>query len=133
MPAIPLACAAALAVLDVIEEEKLRRARRRHRRRASDRLKPFARATTLLPIGDIRGLGAMVAFEIVKDRGTNEPDAGHRPSASWRKAAEHGLILLSCGVYANVIRVLVPLTVSDAIIDEGLDIIEKALGELAAK
>jgi 4-aminobutyrate aminotransferase/(S)-3-amino-2-methylpropionate transaminase len=84
------------------------------------------RSNALLPIAAIRGLGAMIGFDIVKERGTHEPD----PAATKRvvqQAAEHGLVLLSCGTNANTIRILVPLTASDAIVDEGLDRLEQAL------
>ncbi len=68
----------------------------------------------------------MVAFDIVATRGTNEPDPDMTKKVI-AKARDHGLILLSCGVYGNSIRLLVPLTASDAILDEGLDILEQAL------
>jgi len=68
----------------------------------------------------------MVAFDIVTTRGTNEPDADTTKRV-LTKAREHGLILLSCGVYGNAVRLLVPLTASDELIDEGLDVLELAL------
>ena len=76
----------------------------------------------------MRGLGAMVAFELVKDRQTNEPDPDLTKKVPT-KAQENGLILLSCGIYGNVLRILVPLTASDTIVDEGLDIIEKSIDQ----
>ncbi len=78
-------------------------------------------------IGEIRGLGAMVAFEIVKPD-THEPDAD-RTKAVTARAAELGLVLLSCGVYYNTIRVLVPITASDVIFEEGLAILSRAIAE----
>ena len=82
-----------------------------------------------LPIGDVRGLGAMVAFELVAERGGNEPDPG--TTGALIKKAEDGLVLLSCGVFGNTVRILVPLTASDEIVDEGLDIIERSMIDLA--
>jgi 4-aminobutyrate aminotransferase/(S)-3-amino-2-methylpropionate transaminase len=75
-------------------------------------------------IGDIRGLGAMVACDLITKDGTPDADLTKAVTA---KAGENGLVLLSCGVNANVVRILVPLTASDAIVDEGLDVLETAL------
>ena len=68
----------------------------------------------------------MIAFDIVKSRGTFEPDADTTKKV-LAKARENGLILLSCGVYGNAVRLLMPLTISDEQLDEGLDILETAL------
>jgi 4-aminobutyrate aminotransferase/(S)-3-amino-2-methylpropionate transaminase len=68
----------------------------------------------------------MVAFDVVKTRGMDEPDP-EMTKKILTKAREHGLILLSCGVYGNAIRLLVPLTASDELLDEGLDVLERAL------
>jgi 4-aminobutyrate aminotransferase/(S)-3-amino-2-methylpropionate transaminase len=122
----PVGCAAALAVLDVIEQEKLCERANAIGARLKARLEVMARANNLPPIAAIRGEGAMVAFELVRERGGYAPDA-ERAKAVTAHAAAEGLILLSCGVYGNVIRILVPLTASDAIIDEGLDRMEAAL------
>lgn len=122
----PVAVAAALAVLDVIEEEKLCERANSMGAHIKTRLQEMATRNDIVPIAEIRGPGAMIGFDIVKERGANEPD----PDATKRvtsAALEHGLILLSCGVYGNTIRILVPLTASDAIVNEGLDIIDKAL------
>ncbi|HYH38687.1 MAG TPA: 4-aminobutyrate--2-oxoglutarate transaminase [Azospirillum sp.] len=127
----PLATTAALAVLDVIEEEKLVERSVALGKRITDRFEAMAKRNTLNVIGDVRGLGAMVAMELVKDRTTKEP-AAELTKALVMKAADKGLVLLSCGTYGNVIRILVPLTASDALVDEGLDIIETALEELVA-
>jgi len=77
-------------------------------------------------IGDVRGLGAMMAIELVKDRGTKEP-APELASAVVEAAAERGLLLLKSGIYANCIRVLVPLVIADAELDEALGVWEAAL------
>jgi 4-aminobutyrate aminotransferase/(S)-3-amino-2-methylpropionate transaminase len=122
----PIGIAAALAVLDVIEEEKLIDRANHLGTKMKTRLEAISRRNDTAPIADIRGPGAMVAFDIVKTRGTSEPD----PDATKRvlvKARENGLILLSCGVYGNAVRLLMPLTISDEQLDEGLDILETAL------
>jgi 4-aminobutyrate aminotransferase-like enzyme len=77
-------------------------------------------------IGEVRGLGAMVAMELVKDRKTKEPDAA-LTSAVVAQAEQRGLILLSCGTSANVVRLLSPLTIPDAVLEEGLNILSEAL------
>ena len=122
----PVACAAALAVLDVIEEEKLVERANHIGARLKSRLEAISRRNDAVPIAAIRGPGAMVAFDVVATRGTDEPDP-ETTKKVLAKAREHGLILLSCGVFANAIRLLMPLTASDALIDEGLDVLEKAL------
>ncbi len=127
----PLATTAALAVINVIEEEKLVERAEKLGERIASRFRAMAQRNSLSVIGDVRNLGAMVAMELVTDRETKEP-AADLTKALVAKAAEKGLILLSCGTYANVIRVLVPLTASDALVDEGLDIIERSLEELVS-
>jgi 4-aminobutyrate aminotransferase/(S)-3-amino-2-methylpropionate transaminase len=127
----PLACAAALAVLDIIEEEKLLDRSLSLGASVMERCQGMARRNDITAIGDVRGLGAMVAVELVKDRDTREPatEFTGRVTAAARK---HGLVLLSCGPYSNILRVLVPLTASDEIVEEGLGIMERALIEAAA-
>ena len=125
----PLACAAGLAVLSVIEEEKLLERAVSIGRIITERFKKLASTNQFSCIGDIRGLGAMAAVELVTDRSSREP-AADLTKALVYKAAAAGLVLLSCGVYGNVIRFLPPLTISDAVLNEGLDVIEKTLGEL---
>lgn len=122
----PLACAAALAVLDVFEEERLLDRSNAIGRRLKAGLEALSRRNDLLPISAIRGPGGMVAFDIVKERGSDAPDAA-ATSRVTKRAYENGLILLSCGTNANTIRILVPLTASDEIVDEGLAILERAL------
>jgi 4-aminobutyrate aminotransferase/(S)-3-amino-2-methylpropionate transaminase len=120
----PLACAAALAVLDAMEVERIpaRAARMGERIRAR-----FCEWATRHPaIGDVRGLGAMVGMELVADRGTRVPDKV-RTARLLAAALERGLILLSSGTYSNTVRVLAPLTTPDEVIDEGLDVMESAL------
>ena len=123
----PIACAAALAVLDVIEEEQLCQRAVVIGDTMVTRLRELARE---LPcIGDVRGLGAMVAIELVRNRDPHSPDPD-LTKALTKRATEKGLVLLSCGLYGNVIRFLVPLTASDAIVREGLDIVAESLREL---
>jgi len=123
----PLGCAAALAVLDVFEEEGILKRSLQVGEHLQKRLQ--AMADRMDCIGDVRGLGAMVAMELFKggEQRLPDPDLAKQLVAG---AAQRGLILLSCGIFGNTIRVLVPLTASDELVDEGLDIIESCLGEL---
>ncbi len=123
----PLACAAALAVLDVIAEERLCERAEHIGRMLRTRLAVLQQRFPA--IGDVRGLGAMVAMELVKQRDARQPDA-ELTRALVQAAAKRGLVILSCGVYANVIRFLAPLTISDALLAEGLDCLEAALGDV---
>jgi 4-aminobutyrate aminotransferase/(S)-3-amino-2-methylpropionate transaminase len=122
----PVACAAALAVLDVMEEENLVERANHIGARAKQRLDRLAVRTGGIPINAVRALGGMVAFDIVKQPGSHEPDPATTKLVTQR-AHERGLILLSCGTSFNTIRILVPLTVSDAVLDEGLDVLESCL------
>jgi 4-aminobutyrate aminotransferase/(S)-3-amino-2-methylpropionate transaminase len=127
----PLSCAAALAVLDVIEEEGLCARANAIGALLKQRLNGLS-GQGYTCVGEVRGVGAMVALELVKDGDVSRPDAD-LTKALVAKAASKGLIILSCGTRANVIRFLVPLTASDAIINEGLDILESSLSELAVR
>ena len=120
----PLACAAAHAVFDVIESEKLLERSTAIGAKVTSRLRALAEKCPHL--GEVRGLGGMTAFEIVKDQKTHEPDPD-RTKKVTAKALEKGLIVLSCGLYGNVVRILVPLTVPDSQLDEGLSILETAI------
>lgn len=122
----PLACAAALAVLDVFKDENLVARSNMIGERLKARLHAIQQRNDLLPISAIRGPGAMIAFDVVKERGSDEPDAEMTKHIT-KRAYENGLILLSCGTTFSTIRILVPLTASDAVIDEGLDVLELAL------
>lgn len=122
----PLGCAAGLAVLDVIEDEGLLERAEAMGKRIMRRLEELAMRNDLLPIGHIRGLGAMIAFDLLDGRGSDAVAPNGAKAITTRAAAE-GLILLSCGTYGETIRILVPLTASDAIVDEGLAAIERAL------
>jgi 4-aminobutyrate aminotransferase/(S)-3-amino-2-methylpropionate transaminase len=125
----PVACAAACAVLDVFEQEGILARAETLGRRMTDRLKALAGRHR--EIAEVRALGAMIAFELCVDGDPHRPDADLTKALTAR-ARELGLILLSCGVYGNVIRILVPITAEDAVVDEGLGIVERAMDELCA-
>ncbi|MDO8380213.1 4-aminobutyrate--2-oxoglutarate transaminase [Phenylobacterium sp.] len=122
----PIACAAALAVLDAIAEEGLLARAEALGDRTRARLEAFEARNDLRPIAGIRGPGAMIAFDLVTSRGGREPD-GAAAKLVTSRALEEGLILLSCGIHGETIRLLYPLTISDALLDEGLDRLEDAL------
>jgi len=123
----PVACAAALAVLDVFEQENILERAVRLGQHMTGRLRQFA--SRHVEIAEVRALGAMIAIELCAGGDPHRPDA-ELTKALTARARELGLIVLSCGLYGNVIRILVPITAEDAVIDEGLDILERALGEL---
>ena len=126
----PVACAAALAVLKVFEKEKLLQRAMALGERMKSRLQALSR--TVPEIGDVRGLGAMVALELFKPADGRPNLAQPHPELTRRvvaQACQRGLILLSCGAHGNVIRILVPLTAPDALVDEGLDILAACLEE----
>ena len=125
----PLACAAALAVLDVFEEEQLLERGARLGERLQAGLRQIAQRQPA--IAEVRGLGPMVAIELMAVDGDHKPDA-ELTRRLVAEAARRGLILISCGTYANVIRVLVPLTAPDALVDEGLKILSDSLDAVAA-
>jgi 4-aminobutyrate aminotransferase/(S)-3-amino-2-methylpropionate transaminase len=123
----PIGCAAALAVLKAFEAENLLARSKAVGQRLMDALQRLARDHKA--IADVRGLGAMVAIELFEE-GTRTPD----PELTRRvvaEAARRGLILLSCGTHGNVIRILVPLTASDALLDEGLSVLAASFGSAA--
>jgi 4-aminobutyrate aminotransferase len=120
----PISIAAAHAVLDVIEAEGL--CGRAAAVGDKMRTRLLALAKEFPCIGDVRGLGAMVAFELVKDPKSKDPDA-ELTAAVLTHAEQRGLILLSCGTSANVVRLLAPLTIPDAVLSEGLDLLAASL------
>lgn len=127
----PVACAAAHSVLDVIADENLCARANAIGETILGRCRDMA-ASNLNCIGDVRGLGAMCAVELVKDQASHEP-APELTAQLLRSANEKGLILLSCGTYGNVIRFLPPLTAPDAIVAEGMDIFEASLVDALGK
>jgi 4-aminobutyrate aminotransferase/(S)-3-amino-2-methylpropionate transaminase len=124
----PLACAAGLAVMEVIREEKLLERAQHIGNFMVSRLRGLQARFPC--IGEVRGLGAMIAIELVKNRRADLPDAD-LTKAVVQAAGRHGLIVLACGLYSNCVRFLAPLTISDALMKEGLNLFEKALAEVA--
>ena len=125
----PVACAAAVAVLDeVVGEDFQRRARELGQaiRSALDGI-----AERVEAVGDVRGLGPMQALELVEDRETKAP-AGALAAATTTAARERGLVLLSCGLHGNVLRILAPLVIADDDLARGLEILEESLGAASA-
>ena len=128
----PVACAAAHAVLDAIEEENLCERANAIGKIILDRCNALKEHSNLNCVGDVRGLGAMCAIELVKDVASGEP-APQLTQTLMKVANDNGLILLSCGTYGNVIRFLVPLTASDQIVRDGMDIFETSLTEAVTR
>jgi 4-aminobutyrate aminotransferase / (S)-3-amino-2-methylpropionate transaminase / 5-aminovalerate transaminase len=124
----PLGCAAGLAVLEVMREEQLLKRAQEIGRFMSSRLKGLQ--VRFPCVGEVRALGAMVAVELVKNSRADAPDPD-LTKALVQAAGRRGLVILSCGVYSNVIRFLAPLTISDAHLKEGCDLFELALDEVA--
>jgi 4-aminobutyrate aminotransferase/(S)-3-amino-2-methylpropionate transaminase len=123
----PTACAAALAVFDVFKEEDILG----KSQRLGDKLrKRFDQWQEQFPhVDNVRNLGPMAAIELVTDKTSKEPRAD-LAAAVTKKAKENGLILLSCGMYGNTLRFLMPVTIEDNILEEGLAIVEQALKEV---
>ncbi|CAM5777072.1 4-aminobutyrate transaminase [Labrys miyagiensis] len=122
----PVACAAALGVIEAFETEGLLEKSLKQGETIIKRLKAIKRRKEGRPIGDIRGLGGMTAFELVTSHGGSEPD----PNAAKALAAdclERGLMILTCGVFGETVRLLAPLTIQPRVLKEGLDILEAAL------
>jgi 4-aminobutyrate aminotransferase/(S)-3-amino-2-methylpropionate transaminase len=125
----PVACAAALAVIEVLLEDQLPARGTRLGDRALARMRGWMER--FRSIGDVRGIGAMVAMELVTDRTTREPAAALTTNL-LRYCHAHGLVLLKAGLYDNVIRLLFPLVISEQELDRGLDILEEALSAVTA-
>src|SRR5450631_1604855 len=125
----PLACAAGLAVLEVIRDERLTERALHMGHFMTSRLQGLQARFPC--IGDVRGPGAMVAMELVKNGRADQPDPT-LTTALVQAAGRAGLIILACGIYSNVIRFLAPLTISDALLKEGFNLLEKALAEVAS-
>jgi 4-aminobutyrate aminotransferase/(S)-3-amino-2-methylpropionate transaminase len=123
----PISCRAALAVLDLLQGELLEKAVQLGE-------KVRARFLNLQEeykiIGDVRGLGPMIGMELVKDRASKEP-AGDEAGELVKRCYENGLIVLRCGAYHNVIRILMPLVITDDELERGFAILEDRLKEIA--
>ena len=125
----PVACAAALAVLDIIEEENLIERSVQIGELFNQRLSALKAKYPML-ISDVRNQGSMIAIELMQDGDNDKPNTA-LTQAVIGKAVEHGLILLACGFYGNVIRFLPALTMTDDIANEGLDQFEKLFASVA--
>jgi 4-aminobutyrate aminotransferase / (S)-3-amino-2-methylpropionate transaminase / 5-aminovalerate transaminase len=125
----PLGCRAALTVLDIIEGENLNERAQKLGDRVIEKMQLLA--GRFESIGDVRGLGAMCAMEIVKDKYDKTPDK-EAVAKIVKVAGERGLMLLSAGLYGNVIRILMPLTITDDQLEEGLHILEEAIEAVLA-
>jgi len=128
----PVACAAALAAIEAIDEEGLLARSTAMGEHFRARFAEIGARTAPYRMWDIRGLGAMLAVEFVTDFETAKPDAD-LTKAICAHALRRGLILLACGMHGNALRIMVPLTASDAIIEEGLEIFEAALADAVAE
>jgi len=113
-------------VLEVIEKEKLNQRADQLGAKLTGRLKQMQARFPC--IGEVRALGMMVAIELVKNRRADMPDA-ELTKAVVQAAGRRGLILLSCGLYSNVIRILAPLTIPEAQLDEGMELLEQSLAD----
>jgi 4-aminobutyrate aminotransferase/(S)-3-amino-2-methylpropionate transaminase len=123
----PVACAAALAVLDLFEKEDYAARSREIGRKIMEH---FSKLQERFPvIGDVRGQGGMTAIELVKNPATKEPDA-HAASEILAAAHQRGLVLIKAGMYDNVVRILVPLSVTDEQLEQGLSILEEAVSSV---
>ncbi|MBF8222475.1 4-aminobutyrate--2-oxoglutarate transaminase [Halomonas sp. 328] len=123
----PLACAAALAVIEAIESENILEKSAALGNKLAQRFAKWQ--GDFEAVDNCRNLGSMAAFELVTDKASRTP-APELAAKLCQKAKEKGLILLSCGFWGNSIRFLMPVTIEDAILEEGLDIVEAALEEV---
>jgi 4-aminobutyrate aminotransferase/(S)-3-amino-2-methylpropionate transaminase len=121
----PIACAAAVAAIDVFENDGMLERAREIEAILKDRLGALQAADPR--IGDVRGHGAMIAAEFV-DPATGEPDAALTAAVAKASIAQ-GVIVLTCGTYGNVIRFLPPLSITDDLLHEGLDVVAAALAD----
>jgi 4-aminobutyrate aminotransferase / (S)-3-amino-2-methylpropionate transaminase / 5-aminovalerate transaminase len=126
----PIACEAALAVLDTIEKENLCARANELGDRFRKRAAKWQVRWEL--IGEVRGLGAMQALELVRSRKTREPASEEAKQVS-QYCYEHGLVTITAGSYGNVIRLLMPLVITDAQMDEAMDVLEAALAQVGEK
>ena len=126
----PVSCAAAVAVLDAVAEPEFRRRSEELGAVLHEGLEAIA--GRIDRVGEVRGLGPMLAIELVTDRETKEP-AGALAAATVEAALDRGLVLLACGLYGNVLRILAPLTISNEEAAEGLELLEAALVDAGAR
>ena len=126
----PVACAAAAVVLDAVAAPAFREQANALGRAIRDRLNAIA--AELPRVGDVRGLGSMLAFELVEDDVSRAP-APELAASVVAAARERGVLLLACGLYGNVIRLLPPLSVTDDELGRGLELLEEAFGDARAR
>ncbi len=126
----PICCRAALAVMEIFEEENLLQDAEELGQKVRKRFDQFKEQFEI--IGDVRGLGPMLALELVKDRETKEP-ADEAAKALVQACLKKGLVILACGTLGNVIRILMPLNIGEAELDKGLAIMEEGLTEISKK
>jgi len=126
----PIACRAALAVLEVFEEEKLLARAEALGQKVRARFDELQKRYEI--IGEVRGLGPMLALELVKDRGTKVP-AADETKKLVQACFEKGLVLIACGNFGNVIRTLMPLVITDEQLEKGLGILEAGLRQISAR
>ena len=126
----PVAAAAGLAVLDKIEREGLLERSRALGDTIMARFRSFAERYPV--VGDVRGRGAMCAIELVSDRATKEPLGAEATNAIVRRCLENGVIVITAGTYGNVVRLLPPLTIDDALLEDGLGVLDEAIGLVTA-
>jgi 4-aminobutyrate aminotransferase / (S)-3-amino-2-methylpropionate transaminase / 5-aminovalerate transaminase len=122
----PVAAAAALAVLDQIEKDRLLERSRTLGEKVLGRLHEMQERHEV--IGEVRGRGMMTAIELVSDRKTKEPLSGPEGTAIAKRCLEEGVVILKAGTYDNVIRLLPPLTIDEDLLDEGLETLDQAIG-----
>jgi 4-aminobutyrate aminotransferase/(S)-3-amino-2-methylpropionate transaminase len=122
----PVAAAASLAVIDMIERDDLLARSRRIGETIMGRLE--ALAARHAAVGDVRGRGAMCAVELVSDRDSKEPLGADAMNAIARRCLEQGVLVLTAGTFGNVVRLLPPITIDEALLDDGLGVIDEAIG-----
>jgi 4-aminobutyrate aminotransferase / (S)-3-amino-2-methylpropionate transaminase / 5-aminovalerate transaminase len=123
----PVSCAAALAAIELLEKDGLLARSTAIGKRFEERASAWQKKWEL--IGDVRGLGGMCAFELVRNRDTREPaDTETKELAHY--CYENGLITITAGTYNNIVRILVPLVISDEQLDEGFDVLEAAIAHV---
>jgi 4-aminobutyrate aminotransferase / (S)-3-amino-2-methylpropionate transaminase / 5-aminovalerate transaminase len=122
----PVACAAALGTIEAFEKEGLLEKAVQQGKTVMKRLQAMKAKGKGMAMGEIRGLGAMIAFELVTEHGGSKPDAAGAKALA-AKCLERGLLILTCGVFNDTIRLLCPLSAPEKIVEEGLDILEAAL------
>jgi 4-aminobutyrate aminotransferase/(S)-3-amino-2-methylpropionate transaminase len=120
----PVACAAAMAVIEELAETDLLERADKQGRIIRDRLDPLVDALGI--VGEVRGLGPMVGIELVVDERTKEPNK-IAAAAVLKRCHEHGVLILKAGTYDNVVRLLAPLVISEEDLHDGLDVLMDAL------